>query len=58
MKSKYLECLTCSSRMTIQRKESKDRAAGHIKHMWCFTCKKLKPFVELDEFRSVRKEER
>jgi hypothetical protein len=34
----------------IQRKDSKDRASGHIKHLWCFMCKERKPHVECNEF--------
>lgn len=52
MKEKYLECVACGRMSTIQRKDSKDRPAGHIKHLWCATCKTRRPHVELDEFKS------
>lgn len=52
MKSKYLECVACGNRTMIQRKDSKDRPAGHVKHMWCPRCKARRPHIELDEFKT------
>ncbi len=54
MKTKYLKCNVCKNITAIQRKESKNKSIGHIKHMWCFVCKKVNPFIELDEFKSLR----
>lgn len=51
MKTKNLECLYCEFPMTIQRRDSKNRPAGHVKHMWCPRCQARRPFIELDEFR-------
>lgn len=50
MKSKTLECVHCGSIQVIQRKDSKDRPSGHIKHLWCPTCKARRPHTELNEF--------
>lgn len=52
MKTKRLECVLCGTIAVIQRKDSKDRAAGHIKHMYCPGCKARRPHKELDEFSS------
>lgn len=52
LKEKYLKCVACERTTVIQRKNSKDRPAGHIKHLWCATCKQRRPHVELDEFQS------
>jgi hypothetical protein len=50
MKGKTLECVHCGGIQTIQRKDSKDRPSGHIKHLWCSMCKARRPHIELDEF--------
>ena len=47
---KTLECVVCGNRFTIRRKSSKDRPAGHIKHLWCSQCETKSPHQELDEF--------
>jgi len=52
LKEKDLECIECGHIMTIQRKNSKNRATGHIKHLWCIRCKKRTRHIELDEFKS------
>lgn len=52
MKEKYLKCVACERVSVIQRKDSKDRPAGHIKHLWCPRCKERRPHIELDEFES------
>jgi hypothetical protein len=50
MKTKRLECVLCGTISVIQRKDSKDRPAGHIKHMYCPRCQARRPHKELDEF--------
>jgi len=50
MKTKRLECVLCGTISVIQRKDSKDRPAGHIKHMYCPGCQARRPHKELDEF--------
>ena len=50
MKTKDLECAMCGFVSTIQRRDSKNRAKGHIKHLWCPKCKERTAHVELDEF--------
>ena len=47
---KELECITCGLIQTIQRRNSKDRAKGHIKHLWCPQCLKKTPHMECEEF--------
>lgn len=47
---KDLECDKCGRIFTIQRKDSRNKAAGHIKHLWCITCGKRTPHVEMGEF--------
>lgn len=50
MYEKKLKCVMCDHILTIQRKKSKNRPVGHIKHLWCPMCEKRLPHEELDEF--------
>lgn len=50
MRRKELECVACGLTQTIQRRNSRDKASGHIKHLWCPKCLKRTPHVEQDEF--------
>lgn len=49
MIAKDLECVKCGRVETIQRKGGRDKAVGHIKHLWCVSCRKRTPHVELSE---------
>lgn len=42
-----LECPECKTVMPISRKAGKKKVAGHIKHMYCPTCKEVRGFEEL-----------
>lgn len=39
-------CETCGHRMPIQRRRSKLRSTGHVKHMYCPTCEKITAHTE------------
>lgn len=41
-----LECDKCGSKMSIQRKASKQKKQGHVKHMYCPGCKETTAFIE------------
>lgn len=43
---KELKCMECGTIFPIQRKKSKNRAIGHIKHLWCWVCKKITAHCE------------
>ena len=47
-------CTKCGNRQkfNIPRPISKQRPAGHLKRMYCFTCKKERNFVECKPFAS------
>lgn len=47
-------CTKCGNRQkfNIPRPLSKQRPAGHLKKMYCFTCKKERNFVECKPFAS------
>ena len=51
MIEKHLKCAVCDTLTAIQRKNSRNRPEGHIKHMWCHRCKARRPHIELDEFK-------
>lgn len=42
----YLECPECAFEYVISRKESNQKKAGHIKHMYCPVCRKKQGFIE------------
>lgn len=44
-----LQCTDCGTVFPIQRKASKKKELGHIKHMYCPTCKEVKAFEEIKE---------
>lgn len=45
--SKKLQCKKCGNEQTIQRLKSRNREAGHVKHLYCFKCKERTPHTEL-----------
>jgi hypothetical protein len=48
---KELKCKCCETKFPIWRKKHKNHSKGHIKHMYCYVCKKDTEHIELDEFR-------
>jgi ribosomal protein L33 len=42
-----LYCSECGTRNTIFRKSSRLKGKEHIKHMYCFVCKKRTAHVEV-----------
>lgn len=47
-----LECQECGSNLNIPRKRAKKRSEGHIKHMYCPTCKLTTGFIETNKDKS------
>lgn len=47
---KKLRCPECGNVAIIHRRENRNRPNGHIKHMWCFICKKVTGHVEEGRF--------
>jgi hypothetical protein len=45
----HLECDCCKNLVTIQRKKSKQKDKGHIKHMYCYKCKETTAHIEVKE---------
>lgn len=43
---KLLRCLECGAIFPIWRRLSSNRARGHVKHLWCYRCRKRTPHVE------------
>lgn len=48
-----LYCTECDFKMTIPRRESLQKETGHIKHMYCAECKKVRAFEEVEKDSSV-----
>lgn len=42
-----LVCLKCGNITTIFRKISNLKPIGHIKHLWCYKCKKVTEHYEV-----------
>lgn len=41
-----LECEVCHFNMPIFRKKAKQKKEGHVKHMYCPSCRKKQKFIE------------
>jgi ribosomal protein L33 len=48
---KRVRCTWCGHEDYIIRKKSKDKPVGHIKHMYCPVCGKVRAHVELGRMR-------
>lgn len=46
METSKLICEECGGSMLIPRKRGQRREQGHIKHMYCYKCKKTTGFIE------------
>lgn len=42
----YLICEECGSTFPIPRKRYQLRKRGHVKHLWCYRCKKVTAHIE------------
>ena len=51
--TKELKCTKCGRVVTIPRRASRNKPAGHLKPLWCVTCKKRTLHVEMAEFSEV-----
>jgi len=49
VKQKTLACPECGNKQRIWRKSRRNKAAGHIKHMWCYKCKAVTGHIEQPE---------
>lgn len=45
---KRLRCAECQTPRDIPRRQGRDKAAGHVKHMFCATCKRESAFIEAE----------
>lgn len=41
-----LTCAICEQSTEIQRSQSKRKSKGHIKHLWCISCKDTTAHIE------------
>jgi hypothetical protein len=48
---KQLKCECCNSVFPIWRKIGRNKSQGHVKHLHCYSCKKVTAHIELDEFK-------
>ena len=51
--TKRLECVECGCIQSIQRRESKDKKDGHIKHLWCIVCERRVEHKELPHHQPI-----
>lgn len=42
----YLICEECGGTFPIPRKRHQLRKRGHVKHLWCYRCKKVTAHIE------------
>ncbi len=47
-KRKYFSCERCRSMFILYRHHQHDKPKGHIKHIWCYRCKKVMPHRQLN----------
>lgn len=45
-----LYCTICNAKMIVPRKRNRRREKGHVKTMYCISCKDLKDFKETGEY--------
>lgn len=48
-KRTYLQCNECDYVFPIFRKRHRMKEKNHVKHMYCPSCKEVKPFLEVKE---------
>ena len=41
-------CENCRTQVTVPKKKGRTHV-GHIKHMYCYNCKKITPHVQIAE---------
>lgn len=41
------ECSICGAKMSFPKKPNRKTANGHIKHAYCYRCKKVTPFEQV-----------
>ena len=46
METSKLICEQCGTDMLIPRNRGQRREQGHVKHMYCYTCKETTAFIE------------
>ena len=44
---KELKCTVCGDVFPIQRRINRNRAKGHIKHLWCLKCREVTAHKEI-----------
>ena len=50
-----LICSVCETKFPIARRSGKLHKSGHVKHMWCFKCKKEVAFIDGNTYDKVLK---
>lgn len=45
VKSYKYKCIDCGITMEVHKKRT--CPVGHVKHMYCYTCSEMKPFVQV-----------
>ncbi len=46
-----LVCLECGNIFNIQRRKSRLKQVGHIKHLYCISCEKIQPHYEIRDIK-------
>lgn len=52
--SASLKCNACDTISIIQRKKCRQKKSGHIKHMYCWQCREVQAFTELNGLQTDR----
>ena len=47
---RYFKCPECGTILTAYKKSSRRTSVNHIKHMYCYKCKEVRPFVQLSKY--------
>lgn len=47
----YLRCPKCKNVQTINRRMSRLKKNGHIKHLWCPKCRRRLGHIEFDPYK-------
>ena len=47
---RYFKCPECGTVLTAYKKSSRRTSVNHIKHMYCYKCKEVRPFIQLSKY--------
>ena len=47
---RFFKCPECGTVLTAFKKSSRRTSVNHVKHMYCYKCKEVRPFIQLSKY--------